>query len=97
MRRLRSASAGKPSGRRTEIAYKADWERTNLLNKMKSNVTRTPGGRCGGYVRGRLLFLPGEVSQADRADAKQEPAVVTTNCEKSAEVIVAERGRTEQS
>ena len=39
------------------------------------------------------MSLPGEVSQADRADAKQEPAVVTTNCEKSAEAIVAEKKR----
>ena len=64
---------------------------------MKSNVTRTLCGKCGGYTRGRLLFLPGEVLQTDYANAKRTLAAVTTNCKKSAEAIVAKKnvkGRT---
>ena len=40
---------GKVLSRRTEIAYKADLGRTTLPNKKKSNATRIPYSRCGGY------------------------------------------------
>ena len=31
----------------------------------KSNAARIPCGKCGGYVGGKLLFLPGEVLQTE--------------------------------
>ena len=62
----------------------------------KSNAARIPYGKCGGYVGGKLLFLPGEVLQT--VSRKNPKAAVTTNCKKSAEAIVPFfKGRAEQS
>lgn len=33
-----------------------------MPNKTKSNTTRTLHSKCGGYMGGRLLSLPGEIS-----------------------------------
>ena len=65
----------------------------------KSNAARIPFGKFGGYVGGKLLFLPGEALQTvSRENLK---AAVTTNCKKSDEAIVSfspkKRGRAEQS
>ena len=43
-------------------SHQAEVERMSLHNKTKSNTTRTLHSKCGGYMGGRLLFLPGEVS-----------------------------------
>ena len=51
---------GKVSGRRTEITYKAVQGWTSLPHKAKSNAARILYGRCGGYIGGKLSFLPGE-------------------------------------
>ena len=37
--------------------------RTSVLDNTKSNAARIPCGKCGGYVGGKLLRLPGEVLQ----------------------------------
>ncbi|MCQ5129123.1 hypothetical protein NE562_05580, partial [Butyricicoccus faecihominis] len=79
--------AGKVSGRRTETTYKAVQGRTSLLNKTKSNATRILHGKCGGSMKRRLLFLPGEVLQTESKE-KNPKSAVTTNCKKSAEAIV---------
>ena len=34
-----------------------------MLGNTKSNAARIPCGKCGGYVGGKLLFLPGKVLQ----------------------------------
>lgn len=48
--------------------------------------------RCkyGRYMRGRLIILTGEFSQVLRSKHYRKLSKVTTNCEKSAEVIVLE-------
>jgi len=58
-------------------------------NNTKSNAVRVPCGKCGGYMGGKLLLLPGEVLQTASRE-KNPNAVVTTNCKKSAEAIVPE-------
>ena len=60
-----------------------------MLNNMKSNAAQVPCGKCGGYMGGKLLFLPGEVLQTGSRQ-KNPNAAVTTNCKKSAEAIVPE-------
>jgi hypothetical protein len=69
-----------------------------VLDNTKSNAARIPCGKCGGYVGGKLLFLPGEVLQTEGRE-KNPKAAVTTNCKKSAEAIVpcGIKGRAEQS
>ncbi len=62
-------AGGKPLVRRTGIAYKAFAGRTSLLNKAKSNTARIPWCKCGGYMRGRLSLLPGEVSPGGKGQA----------------------------
>ena len=61
-----------------------------MLNNMKSNAAQVPCGKCGGYMGGKLLFLPGEVLQTGSRGKKNPNAAVTTNCKKSAEAIVPE-------
>ena len=39
-------------------------------------------------MRGKISLLPGEVLQAHEVDIFEKKCVVTTNCKKSAEVIV---------
>ena len=39
-------------------------------------------------MRGKILLLPGEILQAQEVDIFEKKCVVTTNCKKSAEVIV---------
>ena len=58
-----------------------------MLNNMKSNAAQVPCGKCGGYMGGKLLFLPGEVLQTESRE-KNPNTAVTTNCKKSAEAIV---------
>ena len=58
-----------------------------MLYNTKSNAARIPYGKCGGYVGGKVLLLPGEVLQTE-SRKKNPKAAVTTNCKKSAEVIV---------
>lgn len=36
-----------------------------MHNNTRSNAARIPCGKCGGYVGGKLLFLPGEVLQTE--------------------------------
>ena len=75
---------------------KAVLERTSVPDNTKSDAARIPCGRCGGYMGGKLLLLPGEVLQA--ASRENPNTAVTTNCKKSAEAIVPEffegKGRT---
>lgn len=59
-----------------------------MLNNMKSNAAQVPCGKCGGYMGGKLLFLPGEVLQTESRKKKNPNTAVTTNCKKSAEAIV---------
>ena len=72
----------------------------SVLDNTKSNAARIPCGKCGGYMGGKLLLLPGEVLQT--ASRKSPNTAVTTNCKKSAEAIVSEiffngKGRTNVS
>ena len=62
----------------------------SVLNNMKSNAAQVPCGKCGGYMGGKLLSLPGEVLQTGSREEKNPNAAVTTNCKKSAEAIVPE-------
>ena len=59
-----------------------------MLSNTKSNTARIPCGKCGGYMGGKLLLLPGEVLQTASKGKKNLNAAVTTNCKKSAEAIV---------
>ena len=70
-----------------------------MPNNTKSNTARIPYGKCGGYVGGKWLLLPGEVLQAVSREKKNPKVVVTTNGKKSAEAIVPclYKGRAEQS
>ena len=72
-----------------------------MQHNMKSDAVRVPCGKCGGYMGGKLLSLPGEVLQTESRKKKHPNAVVTTNCKKSTEAIVPEeknpKGRAEQS
>ncbi|EQB21448.1 hypothetical protein UNSWDHB_1216 [Dehalobacter sp. UNSWDHB] len=43
-------AVSKVLNRRTETAYKAESGWTSLLNKTKSNTTRTLYSKCGGYM-----------------------------------------------
>ena len=52
----------KISNGRTETRYKADLERMNLPNKVKSNTAQIPYSKSSRYMRGKWLRLPGEVS-----------------------------------
>ena len=56
-----------------------------LLYKLKSNTTQTDNVNVADGWRKRICTLTGEVSQAVSFTA------VTTNCEKSAEVVVVEK------
>ena len=61
-------AGGKPLARRTETAYKA-----YAVDKtpMQAKVQKPHGNgmrKCGGWMRGKISFLPGEVSQALRVD-----------------------------
>ena len=38
----------------------AHFLRTSVPNNTKSNAARIPCGKCGGYIGGKLSFLPGE-------------------------------------
>ena len=42
-----------------------------MLNNMKSNAAQVPCGKCGGYMGGKLLFLPGEVLQTESRKKKK--------------------------
>ena len=72
----------------------------SVQRNTKSNAARIPCGKCGGYMGGKLLLLPGEVLQTASKGKKNLNAAVTTNCKKSAEAIVPgffHKGRAEQS
>ena len=71
----------------------------SVQRNTKSNAARIPCGKCGGYMGGKLLLLPGEVLQTASKGKKNLNAAVTTNCKKSAEAIVPVffKGRAEQS
>ena len=60
----------------------------SVQRNTKSNAARIPCGKCGGYMGGKLLLLPGEVLQTASKGKKNLNAAVTTNCKKSAEAIV---------
>ena len=71
----------------------------SVQRNTKSNAARIPCGKCGGYMGGKLLLLPGEVLQT-ASKGKNLNAAVTTNCKKSAEAIVPcvfFKGRAERS
>ena len=70
VRRNLKEAEGKILHRRTETAYKALVERTSLLNKTKSNTTRTPWCKCGGDMGGKLLLLTGEILQGFEGQRK---------------------------
>jgi hypothetical protein len=80
-------AVGKPPVRRTEITYKAGLRETSWHKAVKSDNYHF----CRSNVnvadrwRERACTLCAEVSQAVSL------AVVTTNCEKSAEAIVAKK------
>ena len=80
-------AVGKPLVRRTEITYKARFRQISWLKAVKSDnypVCRNSvdvADRWGG----RACTLSVEISQAVSL------AVVTTNCEKSAEPIVVKK------
>ena len=59
----------------------------SVLTNTKSNAARIPCGKCGGYVGGKLLLLPGEVLRTE-SRGENPKAAVTTNRKKSAEAIV---------
>ena len=67
----------------------------SLQTKTKSNTTRALYSRCGGYMGGRLLFLPGEISyptpgkrDAETTHRSNLHSDVKLRHEKSAEAIV---------
>ena len=41
-----------------------------MLDNTKSNAARIPCGKCGGYVGGKLLRLPGEVLQTGSRESE---------------------------
>ena len=41
-----------------------------MPNNTKSNAVRIPCGKCGGYIGGKLLFLPGEVLQTGSRESE---------------------------
>lgn len=44
----------------------------SVQRNTKSNAARIPCGKCGGYMGGKLLFLPGEVLQTASKGKKSE-------------------------
>ena len=80
-------AVGKPLVRRTEITYKAGFREISLQKRAKSNNYHICRNKVdvADILRERARTLSGEVSQA------AIEAVVTTNCEKSAEPIVAKK------
>ena len=80
-------AVGKPLVRRIEITYKARFRQLSWLKAVKSDnypVCRNSVNVADRW-RERACTLSVEVSQAVSL------AVVTTNCEKSAEAIVAKK------
>ena len=80
-------AVGKPLVRRTEITYKARFRQISWLRAVKSDnypVCRNSVNVADRW-RERACTLCAEVSQAVPS------AVVTTNCEKSAEPIVVKK------
>ena len=43
----------------------------SVLHNTKSNAVRVPCGKCGGYMGGKLLSLPGEVLQTGSREEKK--------------------------
>ena len=80
-------AVGKPLVRRTEITYKARLREISWHKAMKSNNYHICSSRVNvaDIWRERACTLSVEVSQAVSL------AVVTTNCEKSAEPIVVKK------
>ena len=44
----------------------------SVQRNTKSNAARIPCGKCGGYMGGKLLLLPGEVLQTASKGKKSE-------------------------
>jgi hypothetical protein len=73
-------------------------ERISLPNMMKSNTTRIPICKCGGYERKEIALTPGGLTRVpDKRDGishRNKPVSDgRLNCKKSAEAIVVQRGR----
>ena len=88
MRRNPKETGGKSSRRGTRIALGV-CSRTSLRNKAKSDATKGWERRCGGDMRGKLAFLPGEICRRSLwLNDENPPRKVRLDRQKSAEIVV---------
>jgi hypothetical protein len=85
VRRNRKEAGGKPSRRGTRIASGV-CIRTSSLDRAKSDTTKGCRRKCGGDMRGRSAFLPGEICRYVVSDNRASDDAL--NRQKSAEAIV---------
>ena len=68
-----------------------------MLNNTKSNAARIPCGKCGGYIGGKLSFLPGEDLQTGSRKSESRSNNELQEVSRGHSTLIFFKGRAEQS